>query len=228
MSAKRFGYELLIILLLILVAAGIWVWKDREARKALDDAELERDQAVAALAESGEDWAGALAASEATATFRAFASGVQPLILNGRTEVLDQAVGSLLELPEVTFVHVLGADGDVLASSDRKLTTTGTLPEADRWVLETSDVMDREGEGPGTRELAAPVVGAAGPAAYLWMGYDVGSLLDQTRPADWPGATEAASDAPGTQPRYEAEEDGGQGAPDTEAGDDGAGGAGAQ
>lgn len=203
MSAKRFGYELLIILLLILVAAGIWVWKDREARKALDDAELEQEQQIAALADSGEDWAGSLAASEATATFRAFASGIQPLILNGQTEALNQAAGSLLELPEVTFIHVISADGDVLSSSDRKLTTTGTLPEADRWVLETSDVLDREGSGAGIRELAAPVVGAAGPAAYLWMGYDVGSLLDQTRPADWPGAADAASDAPGTQPRFE-------------------------
>lgn len=205
MSAKRFGYELLIILLLILVAIGIWIWKDREARKALDEAELEQQQEIAALVDSGEAWAQALAASEAMATFRGFAAGIQPLILNGQTDMLNQAVGSLLELPEITFIHVIGADGAVLASSDRKLTTTGTLPEGDLWVLETSDVMDREGRSPGIRELAAPVVGAAGPAAYLWMGYDIDSLLDQTRPADWPEGTDAASDAgaPKTEAQFE-------------------------
>jgi|GEM_PF-1874579 len=203
MSKKRFGYELLIILLLVLVAAGIWMWKDREAQTALDEAEQVRQQEVATLASSGADWAGALATSEAMATFRAFAAGVQPLILNGQAESLDQAVGSLLELPEVAFVHVLDADGTVLASSDRKLTTTGTLPEADRWVLETSDVLDREGEETGIREMAAPVVGAAGPSAYLWMGYDVGSLIEQSRPGDWPRGTAGA--APGEEPKTEAE-----------------------
>lgn len=190
MSNKRIGFEFLIILVAILLAAGIWWWKDHEASQAVEAAETAQRQAVAQITADGESWARSLAISESQAAFRAFAAGIQPLILSGNTETLNQAVGGLLELPGIDFVHILGDGGAVLASSDRKLTTTGQLDADSTWVLETSKVVEREGDAPGTREIAAPVVGAAGPRAYLWMGYDTGSLLSQTRPADWPAAAE--------------------------------------
>jgi hypothetical protein len=191
MSAKRTGVEFLIILILILIAAGIWWWKDQESDRAVAEEQTACQQQVAALTEKGEHWARALAVSEAHAAFRAFAAGIHPMVLGGGSPNLDQAVGALLELPGVEFVHVLAPDGAVLASSDRKLTTTGQVGEDGTWVLTASETVEREGAQPGVRELGAPVVGAAGPAAYLWMGYAVDAMLTQARPADWPAGTDA-------------------------------------
>jgi hypothetical protein len=213
MSTRRFGIEFLIILVLILVAAGIWWWKDSETDQAVAEAQTSCQQEVAALTEQGERWAQALAVSEAHAAFRGFAAGVYPLVLRGGADTLDQAIGALLELPGVTFVHVLAPDGAVLASSDRKLVTTGQVGEDGTWVLTASEVVEREGSTPGTREMAAPVLGGAGPAAHLWMGYDVQSVLTQARPAGWPAGGDAdrgtliheTTDGSGPQPEAEAE-----------------------
>lgn len=184
---KRFGVELLIILILVLVAAGIWIWKDREISHAIVEEQEVARQQVAAVVDSGEVWADALAASEARTAFRAFAAGIHPILMGDvRTQDLDPSIGALLELPAITFVHVLGPEGTVMASSDRKLQTTGQAPPSGAWVTATTDVTERAGENPGTVELAAPVLGPAGPFAFLWIGYDVEKLRESTRPAAWP------------------------------------------
>jgi hypothetical protein len=187
MSAKRIGYEFLIIVILVAAAAFIWTWKDRQAATALVEQETACQARVDSVVAAGESWAGALASGEAEAAFRAFAAGVHPLVLGSGGNGLDQAIGAALELPGVTFVHVLAADGAVLASSDRKLTTTGQVGEDGAWVLTAGELVSRGGEVPGTVELAAPVVGASGPAGFLWMGYEVERMLEATRPAGWPG-----------------------------------------
>lgn len=204
---KRFGFEFLLVLLLVLVAAGIWLWKDRQAENAVQEAQQQADQRVESVVDSGERWARTLAESQARAAFRAFAAGVHPLVLGGgRAQVLDQAIGGLLELPAVTFVHILGPDGAVMASSDRKLQTTGEVPESAAWVTTTNDLAEQPGDTPGVLELAAPVHGPAGPFAYLWMGYDLDHLMNRARPTDWPaggggpGGEAVAEEAPETGP----------------------------
>lgn len=188
MSTKRLGYEALIILVLLLVAAGIWIVKSQSAARAVAAAETACDERVAALTAAGESWAGALAAGHAEAAFHAFAAGVHPLVLRGdQGDALYQAIGAVLQLPGVTFVHVLAADGAVLASSDRKLTTTGQAGEAGTWVLTANELVSRAGETPGTVEIGAPVVGAAGPSGYLWMGFEVDEVREEARPESWGG-----------------------------------------
>lgn len=186
MSMKRFGYEFLIILLLILAAVGIWMWKDHQRTVALADAEEACAARVEGVVAAGEEWAAALADGEAEAAFRAFAAGVHPLILRNNADALYQAVGALLELPGVAFVHVVAPDGAVLASSDRKLLTTGQVGEAGTWVLTTADLEVRDGEVEGLQELAAPVIGATGPAGFLWLGYETGGAVEEARPRSWP------------------------------------------
>jgi len=185
MNAKRAGYEFLIVIALLLVAVGVWLYKDGSAERAVAAAEAAGEARVAALTAAGESWAGALANAQAEAAFRGFAAGVHPLVLGGGGG-LDQAIGALLQLPGVTFVHVLAADGAVVASSDRKLTTTGQVGEEGTWVLTAGELVSRGGEAPGTVELAAPVVGASGPAGYLWIGYAVEQARRSAQPADWP------------------------------------------
>lgn len=187
MSMKRFGYEFLIIVILILAAVGIWMWKDHQRILALEAAQEDCTARVEQVVASGEQWAAALVDGEAEATFRAFASGIHPLILRNNADALDQAVGALLELPGIAFVHVVAPDGAVLASSDRKLVTTGQVGEDGAWVLTTADLEIRDGEIEGLQELAAPVIGASGPAGFLWLGYETGNALEDAKPRTWPG-----------------------------------------
>jgi hypothetical protein len=195
MSAKRIGYEFLVIIILVAAAVFIWTWKDRQAANALVEQDAACQARVDSMTAAGESWAGAMASGQAEAAFRGFAAGVHPLVLTGRGDGLDQAIGAALEMPGVTFVHVLAADGAVLASSDRKLTTTGVVGEAGTWALTASDLVSRGGEAPGTVELASPIVGPSGPAGFLWMGYDVKKMLDAARPAGWPAKADAGTDA---------------------------------
>lgn len=182
MNGKRFGIEALLIAVLLLAVAGVWWFMDRRAAGEREQLEMGWESRVAAAeAETGR-WTEALAEGEARAVFRAFAAGIHPQVLPERRESLDQAVAALLELPAVAGVHVLGADGRVLASSDRKLQTTGRLDDRDAWVLETGELTLREGDRAGVVQLAAPIVGPAGPAGYLWLAYDTAAARDAARP----------------------------------------------
>ncbi len=180
---KRIGIEVLVVAVLVLVVAGVWSWgRHTTARE------------VAAREQACRGWVDTVAGSEATMVFRAFAAGVHPLVLSGEPQGLDQAVGALLELPGVEFVHVVARDGTVLASSDRKLLTTGRLGSDAAWVLETGELEQRPGAG-GVVEMASPVVGPSGPAGFVWMGYDTASVVAQGRPAGW-GEEKPAGEAP--------------------------------
>ena len=196
MSAKRVGVETLLIVVLVLAGAAIWWWKERELGNRLADRKQSCQTEVALAHRQADAWATRLAASEATAAFRAFAAGVQPAILAGRRNSLDQAVTALLELASIDSVHVLNARGDVLATSDRKLSTTGHVGERGAWVLATTALTVRPGERPGVTEIAGPIVGAAGPAGFLWIGYRTGQVRDAARlgPAEPPGAVPGAGE----------------------------------
>lgn len=181
-TGKRIGWEFLIVLLLLVVVVGVWWWQGRVADREVARVRAETEQQVRAVEQDARQWAEALAASEAEAAFRAFAAGVAPLILAGERQAVDQALGGLLELSSIAFVHVLAPDGGVIASSDRKLTTTGLAGPGAEWALGSTGLATRAGDQPGITELAAPVVGPAGPAAYLWLGYDTGRLVESARP----------------------------------------------
>lgn len=198
MNNKRLVIEIVVGAVLVLAVVG--VWKTMGNRAEAERAEIESTwQARAAAAEAdAARWTEALSRGEAEAVFRAFAAGVHPLVLPGRGDALDQAVAGLLELPAVQGVHVLAADGRVLASSDRKLVTTGTLDARDSWVLATSDLTVTDGDRPGVLQLAAPVVGPAGPAGFVWMAYDIERARTAARPAA--PAEAAGPDAGGATP----------------------------
>lgn len=191
MSGKRLGIEAIIIGLLVLAIAGIWWWRGHAAGEEIEQLRADRDEQVSVLSGDALRWAGRLSAGEAEAVFRAFAAGVAPQILPGGEPNLDLAVGGLLELPAVDFVHVLAPDGTVLATSDRKLATTGRIGEAERWALGSDDLIRRASSQPGVTELAAPIVGSAGPAGYLWMGYRTQQVMDSSRPSSLSGAKTA-------------------------------------
>ena len=203
MNTKRIGIEIVIILVLVVAIFGIWWWMDRQATQQAEDLRQEMESRVAETRETARGWADDLARSEAEAAFRSFAGGIAPTVLAKRTDDLSQAVGGLLEMPGIIFVHVIGADGSVLATSDRKLATLENASEQARWALGASKLTTRESERGGVMELAAPVVGPTGAAGYLWMGYDTGQVLRETRPESF-----EASAAPGPDEEPEVTEGG--------------------
>jgi hypothetical protein len=183
MNGKRFGIEALIIVVLLLTIASVWWVMDRRAADEREQLEMAWESRAAAAEAATARWTEALAEGEATAVFRAFAAGIHPLVLPERRDTLDQAVAALLELPAIEGVHVLGDDGRVLASSDRKLQTTGRLDDRDAWVLETTELTAREGARAGVVQIASPIVGPSGPAGFLWLAYDAEAARTAARPA---------------------------------------------
>lgn len=182
MTNQRIGIVVLAVLVLLGVLAGAWWWNDRQAERELEELRTTMESRVAAVQREAREQSAALHRSEARAAFRSFAAGIAPSVLAKRGEGLDQAVGGLLEVPGVVFVHVIQADGAVLATSDRKLATLDNATEYAQWALGSTKLTVRESEREGVLELAAPVVGPTGPAGYLWMGYDTGRTTEATRP----------------------------------------------
>lgn len=182
MNAKRTGIEALIIVILLLALVGAWWYRGHRAAAQVAEIEEACATQVQALEAQSTQWTRALADAQAEAVFRAFASGIHPLVLPERRDSLDQAIAALLELDGVDSVHMLSPDGEVLASSDRKLQTTGRVGERGAWALAATDLVRRDSERPGVSELAAPIVGSSGPTGYLWMGYQTDAVRDAARP----------------------------------------------
>ncbi|HEX9734750.1 MAG TPA: hypothetical protein VGG06_22485 [Thermoanaerobaculia bacterium] len=187
---KRTLWEAVAVLLFAAAGYGLWQWSEINAQRAVGEQETRHQQEVAAVKEGYSAWIRNLTEEQAKEVFQAFAAGIHPAVLAGRSEALLEAKTQVLHIPEIVFVHVLAPDGQVILSSDEKLSTVGRADdERARWALAAQELGTREGERPGTLEVAAPVLGSAGPAAVLWIGYHVERALEETRP---PGLAPAA------------------------------------
>ncbi|MGH9381441.1 MAG: hypothetical protein ACRD2Z_12610 [Thermoanaerobaculia bacterium] len=172
----------IVILVLVLALAGLWLWQQQRGERltARHAEALERQRQE--LSARAETWAGAVADRGADALFRAFAAGVQPAVLSGRSEALLQAKNALLQVPDVTFVHVLTPDGQVLMSSDDKLTATGQVGDQAAWALAARELTRRDGGVAGAVELVGPIRSGTDVAAVLWMGVSRGRMVADTEP----------------------------------------------
>ncbi len=180
---RRTLIEIVVGLLLAAVAWGLWWWGGHNCEQALAGQAEKYQAQIRDLRVKSDFWASELVASEAEAAFRAFVAGISPAVLGGRNDSADLAVGALLELPGVDFVHLLRPDGEVVSSSDRKLTAAGNAADRAGWALAASEVLSRQGDTRGVTELAAPIPGPDGPVAFLWLGYRTEEIKESTRPA---------------------------------------------
>jgi hypothetical protein len=192
----RFLWEFLALLLIAAVGWGFWAWNQHRWNQRLEEqgatlgAELDQLRTESAQLERR------LGEEEAVAVAQAFASGVHAAVLADRTEALGAAVDQLLLVPGVVFVHLLGAEGEVLATSDRKLAATGDPGPRASWALEaTGGHAVRDGLTAGSTEVAVPIRGVAGPKAVLWLAYDAGREDAMSAPADGGPEAEAADPA---------------------------------
>jgi hypothetical protein len=186
---RRILVELLIVVILGGAVYGAWAYQDRRRREELAAQAATAAATAADLRGKAQFWAEALTASEAEAVFRAFLAGIAPAVLAARDESVEQSAVALLDLRGIDFVHLLRPDGSVLYSSDAKLATAGSAGERGAWALAASELTTRAGDTRGVTEIAAPVMGPDGPAAFLWIGYRTGAVEDETRPQTLAPAT---------------------------------------
>lgn len=179
---KRTMWEILIILVLAGAGFGLWQWSEINAQRAVGEQVERQQKEVGRLEQDYDAWIESLARDQAEAVFQAFAAGIRAAVVAGRDDALRDAKLQILHLPEVLSVHLFAPDGTVIFSSDDKLTTTGRVDERARWALEAKGLTSREGDRPGTLEVAAPIAGDAGPEAILWIVYRTEGLRDKTRP----------------------------------------------
>ncbi len=176
-NRKRLILEIVVASLLVLICFAIWSTAQRRSERQLAELEARQETALSQVRQDCGARAGRLAASEATAVFRAFAAGIQGATLGQQKGMLDMAKGSLLRLPHVAFIHVLAPDGKVLTSSNGKYAVAGKADARASWALQAADLQTRPGDLPGTTEVAAPFQGASGRVAVLWLGYKTQELL---------------------------------------------------
>jgi hypothetical protein len=181
-GARRFLLDVLMIALAGALVWGAWGWQEGRRKRALSEATERHAAEVADLKAKAEFWADALAAGEAQAVFRAFHAGIAPDVYTGRTESVEMAAVSLLDLPGIEFVHLLRPAGEVLYSSDAKLVAEGKAGERGAWAVSTIEPTSRAGATRGVTEVAAPITGPGGPVAYLWLGYRTEQAKEEVRP----------------------------------------------
>jgi hypothetical protein len=183
MPTRTTRWTWILVLLLLLLVTWQWTSRTRQITRLNAEHATRLNDQVEALTRWGGNWAGAVADHSAQSIFHAFAAGIQPAVLAGRSDSLQQAKAQILQVPEVSFVHVIRPDGVVLMSSDDKYSTTGKAEdERATWALSATGLVTRQGAVAGTVEIAAPIVGSTGPRAVLWMGIKRQSLLDSARP----------------------------------------------
>jgi len=206
---KRLLIEIAVVLLVGLIGYGAWWWCSRQAERSAAELSVDYEARIATVRQNCEFWAASMAAQQAEAVLRSFAAGVYPSLMAEREgEDLDVAIGALLELPGVQFAHLMDSSGAVLASSDRKFTILGQVGDRADWALGVTELTSRQGDRPGTLELAAPILSTAGTEAIVWLGYDTRGVMESCRPEPLAAAAEpgeAASDAPAEEPEAPAE-----------------------
>lgn len=176
-NQKRLILEVAVAVLLVLLCIAFWSSARARGEQRVAEATARHERTVAELRQECEARAERLATSEARAVFRAFAAGIQGSVLGQQKGMLDMAKGNLLRLPHVAFVHVLAPDGKVLTSSNGKYEVAGRADARADWALQAADLRTRQGDLPGTIEIAAPFQGASGRVAVLWLGYKTRELL---------------------------------------------------
>lgn len=180
---KRLILEIVVVLVLALIGWGAWWYYTRDYGRRMDEVTGDYEARVETVRQNCEVWASAMAAEQAEAVLRSFAAGAYPSLMGASGgEDLDVAIGALLELPGLDFAHLLGADGRVITSSDRKFTILGEVADRADWALGVTELTSRRGDRPGTVELAAPILSTAGTEAILWMSYDTAGVMESCRP----------------------------------------------
>jgi hypothetical protein len=179
-TARRVMWEGIILVVLVVAAAGAYKVMERGWRQQILDEHQRSVAELAAFRNGAAELGESMARRQTEAVLRAFAAGVQPSLLAGKDDAVDTALGQLLELDGVVFVHVLRPDGSVVATSDRKLMTTGEAGARGRWALQAPGFAMRDGKVAGTTEAVLPMPTVADGRVIVWLAYDTSRLISES------------------------------------------------
>ena len=167
---RRLLWEVLGAALLIAAVWGAWTFQEHRKTQALEQQALTHTEELQAVRQQLTKATTSGAWKEARAVFQTFAATAGPAIETGEGAA-DQAIAALIRLPGVRFAHLLLPDGQVLATTDRKLEATGQADERARWALDSEETRERAGSD-GTLEIAGPLAGQDPRLSpILWLGY---------------------------------------------------------
>ncbi len=176
MTMKRI---LWIVAALICVAIGYVLAQQIERSRMetrITALQTQQSEAIAQLRTEGDARLDALARTHGEILLQAFAAGITPQVVAGRHEGIEQAAVSLLHVPGIAGIHVLGLDGSVFYSSDAKLAATGQGSYRGTWALEATELTTRQSTRPEVLDIAIPITSAGTSRAVAWLEYDVAAV----------------------------------------------------
>ena len=179
-STRRLLWEIGLGALAIAAMFGVWKLQEWRIGKQITQLEADHQAQLAQQVEETERWAAELGYQQAELVFQSFAAGIRGDLEAERIEDVTTAIDLMIRLEPVLFVHVLGPDGTVLGTTDRKLEITGESDERARWALEANELVVRTGLDQLV-EIAGPIqAGEDGPKlAVLWLGYQDTGLAER-------------------------------------------------
>lgn len=183
MNAKVVGLIVAGIAVLALGIFGGLRWERANCDEELARASTRHGEEMTAAKAEAERWADTIATRQGEAMLRAFVSGVTPAVLADRIDSLGISSTSLLRVPGVAGIHLFRADGQVIYSSDAKLTTLGVGGDRATWALAAPELVSRKSDRPGMLEFALPIVDSGKVLALCWMEYDVAGVREAGRGA---------------------------------------------
>ena len=159
-----------------------------EAQRVANVTEEQTWRETATLRTDAMQWADHIARSGGESLLRAFVGAVSPAVVTQRRESIELAATGLLRISGVAGIHVLAGDGEILYSSDAKLTTTGDTEYRGAWALKAVEFATRDSARSGVVEYAMPIAHNDQKLAVAWLEYDVAQARDAARPASFGGA----------------------------------------
>ncbi|MDY7094154.1 MAG: hypothetical protein SX243_14385 [Acidobacteriota bacterium] len=174
----------LLLLLAAVALAALWQWSEHRGAEQVAQVEEEAAEQLAARDVEHAAAVGALSVTTAETVARAFTSGIKPAVLAADRSSVDAAIGDLLQISEVDFVHVLSAEGGVFATSDRKVAETGGAGALGDWARSADTFTSRAGAAAGVTEVAVPIQGAGARLAVAVVGYHTGALTSPAAAAE--------------------------------------------
>nr|MBP7462120.1 hypothetical protein [Candidatus Delongbacteria bacterium] len=158
-------------------------WDKREHAKAIQYLIHKQTEEIGLISQEAENWVNALVMQQGENLLRAFTAGISPSVLAERQQGIELSSVSLLRIPGVVGIHVIRPNGQVVYSSDVKLTTTGKVDERGGWALTATDIISRDSQKEGIEDYALPIMDSGKIVVVVWLEYDLAGIINQARPS---------------------------------------------
>ena len=194
-TAQRVLWETITVFAFVALLITVWVLSgmrseakirraESETRTSVESLENDQRAELEALRRTCQEWGEAQARQEAEAVFRNFSAGIRRAAESRWGGYLDTAKSELLRQPRIVFAHLISPTGRVLFTSDKDYAAKGRADQRADWALAASSIQSRLAGEPGVLEVAGPLGPKEQSVAQLWLGYDIESAIESSRPTE--------------------------------------------